>query len=146
MFSILELRRESQEATSQRPGSWAEPVTTDVPKSTLPPFRDILPSVQVYSSPPELNDSPTDSAAPVLESYYLPFRRARDDIAKMPFTMIKPDNETIYSTTRKTVHGKTLTYTLNVKQQPERARACGAGARGEFLFPQECLTTVTDLW
>lgn len=47
----------------------------------------------------------------------------------MPYTMAKPDNETIHSTTRKTIHGKTLTYTLNVKQQPERARACGAGAR-----------------
>ncbi|KAF7509126.1 hypothetical protein GJ744_008353 [Endocarpon pusillum] len=43
--------------------------------------------------------------------------------------MVKPENESIHSTTRKTVHGKTLTYTLNVKQQPERARACGAGAR-----------------
>lgn len=83
-----------------------------------------------------------DITAPALKSYYLPFRRAKDDIVKMPFTMIKPDNETIHSTTRKTVHGKTLTYTLNVKQQPERARACGAGARGEFLLFKAKMLTV----
>ena len=133
MSSLKDLRRESQETPSEKPGFWAEPVTPDAPRPRLPPFRDILPAAQVNSSPPELLQSPPDSAVPVLESYYLPFRRAKDDIVKMPFTMIKPENETIHSTTRKTVHGKTLTYTLNVKQQPERARACGAGARGEKL-------------
>jgi hypothetical protein len=132
MSSLQELRRESQEATSQKPGSWAEPVTPDQPKTTLPSFREILPAAHIDSSPPELVHSPEQVQGPVLQSYYLPFRRAKDDIIKMPYTMIKPENEAIHSTTRKTVHGKTLTYTLNVKQQPERARACGAGARGKL--------------
>ncbi len=135
MSSLRDLRRESQEATAHKPGCWAEPVTPDAPKPRLPSFREILPAaLSSSSSPPEVVRSPCSIAAPPLESYYLPFRRAKDDIIKMPFTMIKPENEAIHSTTRKTIHGKTLTYTLNVKQQPERARACGAGARGQFLF------------
>jgi hypothetical protein len=136
MSSLIELRRESQEATSHKPGSWAESVTSDVPKPRLPSFREILPAVHIDNSPPEVVQSPSAIAGPVLESYYLPFRRAKDDVITMPFTMVKPENEAIHSTTRKTVHGKTLTYTLNVKQQPERARACGAGARGAFLNSQ----------
>ncbi len=133
MSSLKELRRQSQEATSQKPGTWAETVSPHAPKPTLPPFRDILPAAHIRKTSRDSIKSPCDTPAPVLQSYYLPFRRAKDDIVKMPFTMVKPENESIHSTTRKTVHGKTLTYTLNVKQQPERARACGAGARGEFL-------------
>lgn len=135
MSSLTELRRQSQEATSQKPGSWAEPVSPGARKPILPPFRDILPAAHIRKTSLDSVQSPSIIPAPVLQSYYLPFRRAKDDVIKMPFTMVKPENESIHSTTRKTVHGKTLTYTLNVKQQPERARACGAGARGEFLLP-----------
>lgn len=131
MSSLKDLRRESQEALAHKPGSWAAPVTPDVPRPRLPSFREILPAAHIHSSPPGLVQSPCQLATPALKSYYLPFRRAKDDVIKMPFTMIKPENEAIHSTTRKTVNGKTLTYTLNVKQQPERARACGAGARGQ---------------
>jgi hypothetical protein len=140
MSSLQDLRRGSQEATAHRPGSWAEPVTPNVARPRLPSFRDILPAGHIQSSSPiELVSSPSHIANPNLQTYLLPFRRAKDDIIKMPFTMIKPDNEAIHSTTRKTVHGKTLTYTLNVKQQPERARACGAGARGWFWSFHRCL-------
>ncbi|EPS25716.1 hypothetical protein PDE_00650 [Penicillium oxalicum 114-2] len=38
-------------------------------------------------------------------------------------------NETTQSVSRITREGKKLTYTLSVMQQPERARACGAGAK-----------------
>lgn len=133
MSSLLDLRRESQEATSHRPSSLVEPITSNLSRPRLPSFREILPAAHIESSPPELVHSPCSVTTPVLKSYLLPFRRDKDDIIKMPYTMIKPENEAIHSTTRKTIHGKTLTYTLNVKQQPERARACGAGARGKPL-------------
>jgi Velvet factor len=144
MSSLQDLRWESQEATCQKPGSWAEPVTPDAPKPRLPSFREILPAAHIESSPPEIVHSPSDLAATPLKTYYLPFRCPKGEASTMPFTMIKPENEAIHSTTRKTVHGKTLTYTLNVKQQPERARACGAGARGEFLRLSQSLRFSTD--
>jgi Velvet factor len=144
MSSLDHLRRQSQEATHNRPGSWAEPVLRNTLKPTLPPFRDILPASHVVRPSTQGVNGPGDPPVP-LKSYYLPFRRAKDDIIKMPFTMIKPDNEAIHSTTRKTVNGKTLTYTLNVKQQPERARACGAGARGGSLMSTSKCGTPTDL-
>ncbi|KAL4915117.1 velvet factor-domain-containing protein [Aspergillus aurantiobrunneus] len=40
-----------------------------------------------------------------------------------------PINETDHSVSRITREGKKITYQLNVMQQPERARACGAGAK-----------------
>ncbi|PYH88963.1 hypothetical protein BO71DRAFT_435257 [Aspergillus ellipticus CBS 707.79] len=40
-----------------------------------------------------------------------------------------PANETEYSVSRITREGKKITYKLLVMQQPERARACGAGAK-----------------
>ena len=43
--------------------------------------------------------------------------------------MDKPTNETFAEYSRQTVDGRTLTYKLHVMQQPERARACGAGAK-----------------
>jgi hypothetical protein len=133
MSSLQDLRRESQEATSHKPSSWAKLVPPDAPKPILPSFKEILPAAHNEISPPEVIESSCGCTSPLLESYLLPFRRSDHEVVPMPFTMIKPENEAIHSTTRKTVHGKTLTYTLLVKQQPERARACGAGARGEFL-------------
>ncbi|KAI9923617.1 velvet protein [Aspergillus wentii] len=43
--------------------------------------------------------------------------------------MLAPVNETTHSVSRVTREGKKLTYKLAVMQQPERARACGAGAK-----------------
>nr|POE93064.1 developmental and secondary metabolism regulator mve1 [Quercus suber] len=43
--------------------------------------------------------------------------------------LIKVDNETSSTSSRLTADGKHLTYQLNVIQQPQRARACGAGAK-----------------
>lgn len=130
MACLTELHRTSQNAVGHYPGPWAEPVRSNAPRPTLPPFREILPATRIESSPIEAVQTPAGIRAPTLQTYYLPFRRADGEIVTMPFTMLKPDNEAIHSTTRRTVQGKTLTYTLNVKQQPERARACGAGARG----------------
>lgn len=45
--------------------------------------------------------------------------------------MMPPHNETAHSVSRITREGKKLTYNLSVMQQPERARACGAGAKCE---------------
>ncbi|EEP78763.1 predicted protein [Uncinocarpus reesii 1704] len=44
-------------------------------------------------------------------------------------SILNPENETESSFSRTTREGKKLTYTLKVIQQPERARACGAGAK-----------------
>jgi hypothetical protein len=38
-------------------------------------------------------------------------------------------NETTSSSSRVTKEGKKITYSLHVIQQPERARACGSGAK-----------------
>ncbi|KAJ5794003.1 Velvet factor [Penicillium paradoxum] len=43
--------------------------------------------------------------------------------------IMPPHNETEHSISRITREGKQLTYKLSVMQQPERARACGAGAK-----------------
>jgi hypothetical protein len=43
--------------------------------------------------------------------------------------IMPPHNETEHSVSRITREGKQLTYKLSVMQQPERARACGAGAK-----------------
>jgi len=43
--------------------------------------------------------------------------------------MMPPHNETEHTVSRITREGKQLTYKLSVMQQPERARACGAGAK-----------------
>ncbi|KAK2775701.1 velvet protein [Onygenales sp. PD_12] len=43
--------------------------------------------------------------------------------------ILHPKNETEHTKSRITQEGKKITYTLKVIQQPERARACGAGAK-----------------
>ena len=48
--------------------------------------------------------------------------------------IMPPPNETEHSVSRVTREGKKLTYKLSVMQQPERARACGAGAKCESGF------------
>jgi hypothetical protein len=53
-------------------------------------------------------------------------------IEGLPYDMEAPANEDHSTTYRQTFDGRTLKYTLTVLQQPERARACGAGARCEF--------------
>lgn len=44
-------------------------------------------------------------------------------------TIIPVANETNSSASRVTKEGKKITYALQVIQQPERARACGSGAK-----------------
>ena len=51
------------------------------------------------------------------------------------YTMEKPANESRSSMQRVTVGGRRLKYTLEVIQEPARARACGAGPRC-MLFRQ----------
>lgn len=59
-------------------------------------------------------------------------------------SILHPPNETEYSSTRTTREGKELTYTLKVLQQPERARACGAGAKCERNHPSSRPLHMTD--
>ena len=46
---------------------------------------------------------------------------------RMP--LMPPENETEAHFSRITREGKRISYKLSVMQQPERARACGAGAK-----------------
>lgn len=45
-------------------------------------------------------------------------------------------NETLSSSSRMTKEGKKITYQMQVIQQPERARACGSGAKCEQASKQ----------
>jgi len=47
------------------------------------------------------------------------------------YNMAQPRNETTNEVSRVTVDNRRLTYILRVVQQPEKARACGAGAKCE---------------
>jgi hypothetical protein len=47
--------------------------------------------------------------------------------------LMAPVNETEHSFSRVSREGKRITYTLKVIQQPERARACGAGAKCMYI-------------
>lgn len=51
---------------------------------------------------------------------------------------IHVDNETKSTSVRTTVDGRTLTYTMNVLQQPQRARACGQGAKCKSSINSDC--------
>lgn len=46
------------------------------------------------------------------------------------------DHETTNSMKRVTKEGRQLTYELVVMQQPERARACGSGAKCQYNRPK----------
>lgn len=50
------------------------------------------------------------------------------------YNMVEVENEEVVSMTRLMCNGRKVRYDLKVLQHPERARACGAGARCE-LFP-----------
>lgn len=47
------------------------------------------------------------------------------------YNMAQPHNETKNEVSRVTVDNRRITYVLEVVQQPEKARACGAGAKCE---------------
>lgn len=47
--------------------------------------------------------------------------------------VISVPNETVASFSRTTCDGRHLLYKLKVLQQPERARACGSGAKCAWL-------------
>jgi hypothetical protein len=57
--------------------------------------------------------------------------------------IIPVKNETEASETRTTKEGKQITYEMKVLQEPQRARACGAGAKCECsaLPPMTLLTS-----
>jgi hypothetical protein len=50
-------------------------------------------------------------------------------------TIMAVRNETKSTSTRITKEGRKLTYNLSVMQQPERARACGSGAKCSSRLP-----------
>lgn len=52
-------------------------------------------------------------------------------------TIIAVPNETTSSSSRMSKEGKKITYSMKVIQQPERARACGSGAKCMWLRQSE---------
>ena len=59
-------------------------------------------------------------------------------MANMSQSVLTVSNETNNSIKRTTVGGRQLTYELNVIQQPERARACGSGAKCTIFLNPYC--------
>lgn len=59
--------------------------------------------------------------------------------------MMPPVNETEHTVSRVTREGKNVTYKLSVMQQPERARACGAGAKCMLYYAPRFLSFVERL-
>ncbi|MCJ1479685.1 velvet protein [Lambiella insularis] len=57
-------------------------------------------------------------------------------------SIIAVSNETESSMVRMTKDGRKLTYEMSVLQQPQRARACGSGAKCEWHFPPSFLTAM----
>lgn len=56
--------------------------------------------------------------------------------------VISVSNETDAVFSRTTMDGRKLTYKLRVIQQPERARACGSGAKCMYSFPRHMANLV----
>jgi hypothetical protein len=51
-------------------------------------------------------------------------------------------NETQSQASRVTKEGKRITYRMHVIQQPERARACGSGAKCKDFLTFGCVATM----
>ena len=101
----------------------------------LPPIHDL--GLGTPGAPPSVQDPnrrPRARSRPLIgpgEGFHNGARVRRYYIEELPYDMEVPSNEDHNMTARRTVDGRTLKYTLTVLQQPERARACGAGARCE---------------
>jgi len=54
------------------------------------------------------------------------------------------DAETFASQTRTTKDGRRITYEVTVKQNPEKARACGQGAKCNHAMPSLVELSQTD--
>jgi hypothetical protein len=62
----------------------------------------------------------------------------------MMASTVQVDNETTSSTSRITKEGRKITYQLKVIQQPERARACGSGAKCKSNCDHICRVIAMD--
>lgn len=103
----------------------------------LPSIRDTV-GPQLLLPRPDSDDRPTPTAVP---RFYVPgqSRLYLDDlpiviyeIEGVYYNMTQPLNETRSTHLRLTVDQREITYTLEVVQQPEKARACGSGPRCVF--------------
>ena len=91
---------------------------------SIPPIQTLLDLAEATSAPKPAKPQGRD---PVITVDGLPLKTYILD--NMPYTMQHPADESYNSATRRTIDGRTLEYKLHVIQQPQRARACGAGAR-----------------
>lgn len=101
---------------------------------SLPALKEIV--GQEYHAPRPILPQPT-SAQKVPEFFIpgisvlylddLPIKTYR--IGNAIYNMQQPPNETRSEHTRHTMDGRRITYSLEVVQQPEKARACGSGPR-----------------
>lgn len=103
----------------------------------LPSIRDTV-GPQLLLPRPDSDERPPPTAVP---RFYVPgqSRLYLDDlpiviyeIEGVYYNMTQPVNETRSTHLRLTVDQREITYTLEVVQQPEKARACGSGPRCMF--------------
>ncbi len=117
-----------EDRASQQPA--AEPFPKDT-RQTLPSLKETL-GTEINAKRPI-----APQPAPIPEFYipgqselYLEGLRIRTyRIGKNYFNMQEVPNETTNEFSRTTVDHRRITYTLNVVQQPEKARACGSGTK-----------------
>lgn len=98
-------------------------------KDKLPNFKDKFGS-SLAAPPPRLQPKVPGFFIPGVTQACLDGLPIRTYvIAGIYYNMTQPMNETRSSHKRWTVDRREITYTLEVVQQPEKARACGSGPR-----------------
>jgi hypothetical protein len=124
------------------------PHTQQPPGQTLPSINGLglAPPVLLASEDPRRRPRARAQPYSQLASYRFDGQPVRTYyIEGLPYDMEAPANEDHSTTYRQTFDGRTLKYTLTVLQQPERARACGAGARCESQHRPPFFFAVTNL-
>ncbi|KAJ9617208.1 hypothetical protein H2200_000929 [Cladophialophora chaetospira] len=130
----MSLTRDMDRPQDPAPQQPAIPPPARESRESLPSLKDTL--GEEYNAKRPLAPHPTAPPPPELPGLYVPgqselyldgqvIRTYR--IAKLYYNMQQPPHETKNEFSRITLDQRRLTYTLEVVQQPEKARACGSG-------------------
>lgn len=118
--------------------SSSAPATSSPPRSELPNLGDILRQEVSIPVPEPIisNRAPVPGLfLPGASQIYIDGTPVKTYIINgVPYNMAEASQETNAEFFRTTVSGRHLKYALKVIQQPQRARACGAGPRCESTF------------
>ena len=114
------------------------PETPPSHAASLPHLKEIVGSAYHAQRPLQPAPLPTvpEFFVPGVSTIYidnLPIRTYT--ICGVNYNMAQPFNETRSKHVRVTMDHRRLTYTLEVVQQPEKARACGSGPRCTYHSP-----------